>query len=299
MNDRVVNQLLETIQTKRWGYRSTTPNATEPAAWACLALSANGLAKEALPLAEWMAEIQGKAGSVGVTASQPTPAWTTSLAILAWLAVDRSLGSAAFDENRQRAIDWALQVRGKTVPKQRQMGHDPTIVGWSWAENTHSWLEPTAFFVMALRATGNSKHPRTREGVRMIVDRQHEQGGWNYGNTVVLGQATLPHVQPTGIALLALSNEDSTDLRLGHSLDYLTREVNVTNSTASLCFAILGLTAHGRRPVSTDQLIQSVLDQFNSSVEPSCFNLALLALAQQPGLYWLPSSAQEPVASAI
>ena len=119
------------------------------------------------------------------------------------------------------------------------------LVGWAWAEGTHSWLEPTAFAVLALQAAGQSNHARTREAVRLILDRQLPGGGCNYGNTVVLGQRLRPHVQPTGIALLALAGENDSDVRITKSIAWLRRSIGPETTAASLAWALLGLRAHG------------------------------------------------------
>ena len=279
--------LRKTIQRGSWGYHSNGPQSAEPVAFASLAICANDLAAEALPLANWLAEIQTSQGSVGVTREQATPAWPTGLAMLAWQASEDASGNKRYAAAKRQALGWALQEHGKALPQMRHMGHDTTLVGWSWAAATHSWLEPTCFFVLALKALGKGDHPRTREGVRLIIDRQLEQGGCNFGNTRVLGQPTLPHVQPTGLAMLAIANEPSVDSRIERSLDFLESELNETCATASLCFALLGLTAHRRRPDNAEELIQHALKRELRN-SPSCYKLALLSLASQVDTRWLP-----------
>jgi hypothetical protein len=71
-------------------------------------------------------------------------------------------------------------------------------VGWAYAEGTHSWVEPTAFAVLALKAASREYQAAAREGVAVLIDRQLPGGGLNYGNTFVLGQLIRPHIQPTG-----------------------------------------------------------------------------------------------------
>jgi hypothetical protein len=197
--------------------------------------------------------------------------------MLAWQQVDRTKYADAI----LRATQWALSARGTTTQRKEQIGHDTALVGWSWADGTHSWLEPTAFFVLALKATGHGDHPRTREGVRMLVDRMLPDGGCNYGNTIVLGQPLLPHVQSTGIALWALGGEQVNDRRIGLSLDYLERLLADRTATASLCYALLGLAAHGRRPPDADRWLEAA---FRRELEhrPNCYKFALLALAATP-----------------
>ena len=282
-----LTELRSYVADGNWRYRATGPNATEPAALACLALSAHGLGQEALPIASWLAELQTNSGSVGVTASQQEPAWPTSLAVLSWLAIGDDFG-ANFQSHTDLALKWILETKGKQLPRRRQIGHDTTIDGWSWAADTHSWLEPTCFHLLALKAAGLADHPRARDGAAMIVDRLHETGGCNYGNTIVLGQETLPHVQPTGIAMLALANESTTDPRVERSLEYLEQSLSEDTATASLCYALIGLTAHARRPDFADQLLDLVFLRNNLHQSQSCYNLALLSLAGLKSNRWLP-----------
>lgn len=297
-NTIVKNQAIEQLRHRAaegsWKYRDFGPNATEPAGFACLALNAHGHHNAALSLAQWLAQIQTPEGSVGVTATDHTPAWPTSLALLSWIAM-RNVGTKSFLTNETSAVDWILTTKGKKLPLRRQIGHDTTILGWSWAENTHSWLEPTCLFVLALKAAGKDQHQRTRDGIAMIVDRLHADGGCNYGNTIVLGQSTLPHIQPTGLAMLAIAGETVDDSRVDRSLNYLEQSIADDTATASLCFAILGLTAHGRRPQNAEQMIRRVLHRDEEHKTTSCYKLALLALANMEDTSWLPMNTPQAV----
>ena len=175
-------------------------------------------------------------------------------------------------------------MRGSLLPLNSNIGHDTTIVGWSWAAETHSWLEPTCFHVLALKAAGQGEHPRVREGLRLITDRLLPTGGCNYGNTQVLGQTLLPHLQPTGIAMMALAGTSVQDNRIAASLRYLASTLQNEQSssrampTASLCFGLLGLTAHHRRPPAAGKWLQAAYEQVMQQ-DPSTYKLALLALA--------------------
>jgi len=287
VNSALAN-LRESVSQGNWGYHPTGPQAAEPAAFACLALVANNKLREATKLANWLADLQKASGSVGVTQEQDTPAWPTSLAMLAWQACDVAAGTNKFDTPRQQALDWALRTKGKAAPQQDHIGHDTTLLGWSWAAATHSWLEPTCLFVLALKANGQGEHPRTREGVRLLIDRLLDSGGCNFGNTRVLGQATLPHVQPTGLAMLTLADESSRDPRINRSLEYLEHILTEETSTASLCFGLLGLTAHRRRPTHATALLENAYRRDKKQHTTNCYKLALLTLAELADSSWLP-----------
>ena len=153
-----------------------------------------------------------------------------------------------------------------------------SLLVWPWVDGTHSWIEPTAMHVLALKAAGQSVHSRTREGVAMLLDRQLPSGGCNYGNTFVLGQKLRPHIQPTGLAVLALTGEPEAASRLARSINFLERSVSRETPTASLCWALMALTAHDRRPDGSEQWLEAAWRRIrNSGI--GTYQAALLALA--------------------
>lgn len=259
---------------ERCSYSPAGPWAAEPTALACLALEIHNEHHSALRLANQLAAAQQPNGANGVFAEQDTPAWPTSLAILAWIACDREL----FADQLERAVKWSLATQGKPADPNPQVGHDPSILGWSWAADTHAWMEPTCMFVLALKAAGLRNHSRTREGVRLITDRLLPTGGSNFGSTLVLGQATLPQVQSTGLAMLALAGEENNDLHVGASLDYLEHTIGPETTTSSMCYGLLGLTAHGRRPLQAANFLQQAFER-EMSRGTSEYKLAMIALA--------------------
>lgn len=297
--DRVAECLQLLRQQTHWGYHASGPTASEPAALACLALMAHSEHATALGQARWLAEIQTRTGSVGVTAEHAAPAWPTSLACLAWLAAEPVAEPGEFRRPVRLATEWILAAKGRTAPRNPQIGHDPTILGWSWAADTHAWMEPTCMALLALNAVGHGNHARAREGARLICDRLLEKGGCNFGSTVILGQATLPQVQSTGLAMLTLADQSVSDLRLDRSLDYLARALEARTATASLCYGLLGLTAHGRRPPGAQQLLNSAYRRERQGTA-GCYKLALLLLAGTKNRSWLPrqAAAQDPTQRA-
>jgi hypothetical protein len=208
----------------------------------------------------------------------PEPCWPTALALLAWSAAARGGGGTAWSSCIGRAQDWICRLRGETQGRSDDVGHDSTLVAWPWVEGTHSWIEPTALHVLALKAVGQAHHRRVREAIRLLIDRQLPQGGCNYGNTFVLGQQLRPHVHPTGLALCALVGEWDQAGRLARSLDYLLRALGPDLTPLSTSWAVLGLAAHQRLP--SDALAR--LDTLVARCEPrglTPHEQALLTLA--------------------
>jgi hypothetical protein len=277
-----INSLEELAAREHIGYAAEGPTASEPTALAALALLASDRPSASKPACEWLVQHQNADGSVGVTQDQAEPCWPTSLAILAWeTAVQRKArpGVEALRPAVRSALGWLMSIKGEALRRNPQFGHDTTLVGWPWVVGTHSWMEPTAFAVLAFRATGNSAHARCTEAVRLLIDRQLSTGGANYGNTFVLGQELLPHTLPSAISLLALANLGLTDARVVTSLFWLTRAVEHERGTPSLCFGLLALAAHNRPHSKTADLIAAAEERL-ARRQLSGYQLALLAHAQ-------------------
>jgi hypothetical protein len=138
------------------------------------------------------------------------------------------------------------------------LAHDTFLKGWPWVAGTHSWIEPTALGVVALRATGFGRHDRVREAILMMLDRQLPHGGWNYGNTLVFGQELHPMPESTGAALAGLAGQVPQD-KVALSLEYLLGTVNRLRTPLSLGWGLLGLKAWGRAPVDGAALVERCL----------------------------------------
>jgi hypothetical protein len=121
-------------------------------------------------------------------------------------------------------------------------------------------------------------HPRVREAVRLLLDRQLYSGGCNYGNTWVLGRPLRPHQAPTGVAMLALAGEQDAEGRIADSLAYLSRGLSPRTTTMTLAWALLGLAAHRRTPDNAAALLENAWQRLRQR-GPSLWKTALLLLA--------------------
>jgi hypothetical protein len=271
--------LTRLASAKQWSYLQGQPSSAEPTAFSALALVAHGQAYTAKLALDWLVEHQSPDGSIGVTETQDTPIWPTSLAILAWKKAQETTNTAKYATAIARGTDALLQVQAVTIPVSDVFGHDTTLVGWPWVAGTHSWLEPTAFAVLAFKAIGQETHPRVRQGVQLIIDRLLPEGGANYGNTFVLGQRLRPHVQPSGIALAAVADEPSDlDGRIERTVTYLQDQLSAETTTSSLSFALLGLAVANALPANAEQWLAAAAGR-TLARQPAPYKLALLALA--------------------
>jgi hypothetical protein len=275
------------------GYQVSGPPATEPTALAAMALAAHGRWDAAQAGLDWLVSLQSDEGSLGVNALHATPRWSTGWAVLAWqfaLRQSASNSASAHDEPNavrrthewtaaaKRAVAWMQSLYGQRGDNSPIVGHNTQLRGWPWVETTHSWVEPTAISVLALKSAGLGEGPRVREAVRMLLDRMIPTGGWNQANKMILGNALRPHIQPTGLALAALRGEPRAKHHAVRSIEYLKQRVSARTATASLCYAILGAAAHGQFfPTAYRYLAAAACRTLQSDASP--YKLALLTLA--------------------
>jgi hypothetical protein len=130
--------------------------------------------------------------------------------------------------------------------------------GWGWTPKTSSWVEPTAFALMALRDAPAGQLPKnasTRRdmAVALLYDRMCPGGGWNCGNPRVYGVDGDALVLPTCWALLALRGSERAAQKKDApekpgralSLAWLQKEFAKIESAASLAVARMTLENYG------------------------------------------------------
>jgi hypothetical protein len=284
------------------GYHTGGPPATEPTALAAMALIGDDRWEQAEKSLDWLTSLQAEQGGVGVDAGHSRPRWPTGWVALAWQFAVRRLAAAGpvdvehhvvsttterWSKASYRAVQWLQSLYGCPGNKSDMVGHNTRLRGWPWVEMTHSWVEPTAISVLALKAAGLAATPRVREAVQLLLDRMLPDGGWNQGNTVVLGNTLRPHIQPTGLVLAALHGEDQAGCYVEKSIAYLQEAVSARTATASLCYAVLGAAVHGTRLKGTQEYLTAATRR-TLQRDGSPYKLALLCLAGRCGVWpWL------------
>ncbi|MFN0119605.1 MAG: prenyltransferase/squalene oxidase repeat-containing protein [Blastocatellia bacterium] len=230
-----------------WGYVSGGESFPEPACYALLALAdapagtdraGQEAGKRAL---QWFARKQGGLGflPLGTEADQPD-AWGT---LLTCFTMSR-LGAAEGAQYRE----YLLSAMGVPIAREAAMPLklDGSLRAWSWSPGTASWVEPTAYALLALKSQGLGSHARAGTGEAYLVDRVCYGGGWNYGNKEVLGVRLDPILTITAYALLALQDYDRTADVIVKSLTWLESEVEKNLSVMSLALGILCLDVYDR-----------------------------------------------------
>ena len=250
-------------------------------AWGILALAACGGSAKLLDQSRHLLmREQLQDGRLCVSKTHPASYWPTSLGILAWQ------DSPASREAQLRAIRFLLDTTGLHFPRKSDApwAHDTLLNGWPWIDETHSWIEPTATSMMALRVTGQGHHDRVQEAVHMLLNRQLPHGGWNYGNTVVFGKELHPMPESTGAALAGLAGMVERDSVLP-SLEYLQGEVTRLRTPISLGWSLVGLAAWRMSPPNATALVERCLGNQERYGEYETSALCLLflgALAAEP-----------------
>jgi len=259
-----------------FSYNQNEDARPDSTAWAIMALSVFGEDEQACEEGRtYLQKHQDPEGRIRIGPNYPKASWPTPLAIIAWETSDQ------YQKEKELAIQFMINFSGYHFSKENNslVGHDPSIKGWPWIADTHSWVIPTGLAIIALQIVGVT-HQRILEGQHMILDRQLAQGGWNYGNTSVFGKELLPLPECTGVALEALSR--TTDMTLiEKSIHYLIKELPNLQTPISLGWALLGLGAWGMKPSYSDELVVKSLHLQKKYGPFPLPSLALLLCAAQ------------------
>lgn len=240
-----------------WGYRLRHRSAVEPTCSAIAALNETQSAESISALERacgWLDRVQLPDGSWPCFPGQATGSWATALACMALGSRDQSPERISrallwLRDNRPAESGFWWRIRNQ-IFKRSVVDQDSSLVGWSWIPGTASWVEPTAYCLILLRAIPDRLHPsgmdkRRELAEKMLYNRMCPGGGWNSGNPLVYGVAGEPRVIPTAWALLALS-EHASRAENSKSLDWLEGHYKQIRGPASLALAHLCLRFNGR-----------------------------------------------------
>ncbi len=269
-----------------WGAEPGRMSNTEATALAALALGhAEPSGASARRGLEWLAARQARDGSWSLMDGLGPGSWTTSLAVLC-------LGH--FDAHKRRAVNgagWLLRQRGAGLgwlisalyvlfPGVFVGRSNPNLKGWSWTAGTYSWVEPTAYALLAVKKLRPDLPPalaaeRIGQAEMMMYDRMCAGGGWNYGSASAL-EVNLPaYPETTALALIAL--QEGRDARANQTgLDVLDGMRAQAGGGLSLSWAALCFTLYGRDVAAWRSALDRAWEQtrFLGATKPTA--LALL-----------------------
>lgn len=236
----------------------------------------------------WLVACQNTDGSWPLTRQIPDGSWTTALATLALGALDRE-GSCAVRGARwllrqqPRRPGVLLSLMHRFAPEALTVKHDPDLKGWSWTAGASSFVEPTAYAVLALKKLrrqlpGAHVAERIDEAERMVYDRTCRAGGWNYGNSAVLGADLWPYADVTALTLLALADH-RTRPDNQRSLTALRRMLEHVDSGLTLAWAALCFAAYQQDTAPVLARLRRAWERTEFLGDARSIALALLAMS--------------------
>ena len=250
-SDRI-SSLAETLRSRQmksggWAYFDSVQESLEATCLAELALAPERPASSSAAIL-FLLKSQLSDGGWPAFLGDSEGSWTTALA----LCTLNSTGD--FTAAREKAFRWLYAERGreghwfwrwKFKTSDRNVRFDPDKYGWPWVTGSASWVIPTAFSIIAIEQftvcnRSEESEKRIHLGVEMLLDRACVDGGWNSGNSLVYGVPLRPHVEATAIALLALQDEQRTEM-VQKSLSWLRQNAASVDSVSSLAWCILTL----------------------------------------------------------
>jgi len=239
-----------------WGAEPGRTSNTEATALAVLALAqAEASGAPVRRGLEWLAARQAGDGSWSLMDGMESGSWTTSVAVLC-------LGH--FEPHRRQAMNgaaWLLRQRGAGLgwlisalhvlfPGEFAGRSNPNLKGWSWTAGTYSWVEPSAYALLALKRLRPNLPPaiaaeRIGQAELMMYDRMCAGGGWNYGSSSALEVSLPPYPETTALALMALQDRRAAEANQA-GLKVLEGMRPVAGGGLALSLAAHCLTLYGR-----------------------------------------------------
>lgn len=252
-----------------WGYAANRSSRLEPSCWALLTLlkrppgvGEGAMVDRALSL---LIRSQRADGLVSdLPGASPNLAVNALCAIvLQYTLATREREGPALERAANALLVAIAKIKGVRFSESPDVRQDNELAGWPWIEETFSWVEPTAWCLLALKKARGARRPpgansRIAEADRLLADRCCASGGWNYGNSNVLGRQLHAYVPTTAVSLLAL--QDRRELpEVQRSVEWLAANWHREASPQALSLARIAMRVHGKRGDDVDRILHSVI----------------------------------------
>lgn len=282
--ERVRQRLVASANASGWGYYAGKSSRIEPSCWALLALARVGgltsdaWARFAQPHLAYLERLQDSSGLLVET--EPALANLASNALAALTM--RALGSSATAPVLARLSTGLIELKGVRLA-QIDPRQDSTLQGWPWVRDTFSWVEPTAWCLLALKQTARaggsaSAAAREDEAEKLLANRMCTGGGWNFGNATALGQDLRAYVPTTAVALLALQDRrNRPDVQ--QSFEWLRAERLAEPSTMSLSLVSMCLRLYQTPTDDVDERLEEAVTRSEDAGNVQAMAMALYALS--------------------
>jgi len=234
-----------------WGYQRGHGSRLEPTALALLALSGVGAHPSSDVLLKWpragglLADPQS--GEVNLTHNGQAAVTAQALGL---------------EDLAARLAAGLIAVKGQRLPPADTTRQDNSLQGWPWVVDTFSWVEPTAWCLIALKRWARIRPTldvaaRIEEADRLLIDRACREGGWNYGNSVVLGQVLAPYVSTTALTLIALRSRRDHAV-VTRSLGWLRDSRLDERSGLALSLTLVALSLYGEAAEGVEAALDEI-----------------------------------------
>jgi len=268
-----------------WPYYAGRSSRLEPTCWAQLALAGARPAagdRDAFvpaPHVRFLTASQRADGlllepSVGAE-DRPNFAFNGLAALLMFTRPD--LVPAAVSS---KLVAGLVSAKGIQLTESDINRQDNKLQGWSWIDGTFSWVEPTTWCMIGLEKAHSADagvRARLTDGERLLTDRCCTPGGWNYGNSNMLGQDLRPYVPTTALGLIAMQDRRDQPC-VAKSLAWLKAHALAEQSAMALSLALIALRVFDS-PAET--VADSLLAQWTRTAflgNPHLIAMALYAL---------------------
>jgi hypothetical protein len=288
----VVGRLLDFLTAARsqdgsWGYFAGKAGRLEPTSWAMLALLDNGLRMQEAGLTAAIAALSRWQQPSGLLADVPHGLPNLASNGLAALVLHRMrerypTGTSGYEQLETNLVGGIGRIKGIRTGTFDAMRQDNRLQGWPWIDATFSWVEPTAWCLLALKRASRDRRvdrvdSRIIEANRLLFDRCCKPGGWNYGNSNVFGKDLRPYVPTTAVALMALQDQ-RTAPQVARSLEWMTGHMTEEVSGMALSLALLTGIVGGQATEPVEQLLCDHLMQTGLPANLATAAMAVFAL---------------------
>jgi Squalene-hopene cyclase N-terminal domain len=280
-----------------WGALKDKRSNTESTSFALMALKSlerKRFDRQTTAGLKWLLEHQKDDGSWSLNDASQQSSWTTPLAVLALLTFqdqrERTLRAAKWILMQEgRKPSWIASLLFRLSSASKTVELDPYLNGWSWTPGAFSWVEPTSYCLMALKKSrslvgGTNVEVRIQQGEALLYDRMCENGGWNYGNSRVLGEALWPYPDVTAVALIALQDRAANEANR-RSLVALQSMMREAASGITLGWGIVCLKLYSEDTQKWKRILLENFKKTSFLSETKALALAVLAVGEEASLF--------------
>lgn len=260
-----------------WPYYPGKTSRLEPTCWALLALQAAGQKVSLDVLQQW----PRRDGWFVDRSSEAVNVAFNGLAALTLAALNAPPGIS------NPLVSALVMSKGSKIDASRINRQDNSLQGWSWTSGTFSWIEPTAWGMLGLKRLtrpprGTDVTGRLEEAERLLADRVCREGGWNHGNSNMLGTELSPYQSTSALGLLALGDRrDSEPAR--RTLRYLEQSRMRERSAISLGLTRIALSIFGQPAADVAAALEAEGGRTGFLGNAHALAVAVYALAAAPG----------------